>query len=189
MRSATSAVICLSGAATLALAAASLGQTLSVTGGVAKPGDVARVEVGVDAGVKGVAYALVVLQFIGTPADAPPVAFAGGSGYGVVPSGAAFVVTTSTMGQVELTVSGDKAGDGPGVLFSVPVAISGQARTGHSYVVLVVRATLRDVFGNEIRATPLSGVVTVALRGDLDGDGLLDPADATLALQFAVGNR
>lgn len=189
MRSATSALICLSGAAALALARASVGQTLSVSGGVAKPGDVARVEVGVDAGVKGIAYAQVVLQFIGTPADAPPVVFPGGAWYGVVPPGAGFVVTTSTTGQIELTVSADKAGDGPGALFTVPVAISGQARTGHSYVVLVVRAALRDVLGNEIRATPLSGVVTVALRGDLDGDGRLTPADPTLALQFATGKR
>jgi len=173
----------------LAVPAESVGQVLSVGGCVAKPGSVARVEVSVDSGVKGVASAEVALQFIGTPGDAPPVAFPGGTEYGVVPPGGAFAVIAAATGQVELVVAGARAGDGPGVLFAVPVAISEQARTGHSYVVLVLRAVLRDVLGNQIRVTPLSGVVTIALRGDLDGDGRIGPADATLALQFAVGSR
>ncbi|CAD6490371.1 MAG: hypothetical protein KFBDDELM_00255 [Candidatus Argoarchaeum ethanivorans] len=50
--------------------------------------------------------------------------------------------------------------------------------------------TLADADGNSIDATPMSGVFVVGtVKGDLDGDDMLTPADAAIVLEIAVGSR
>ena len=50
--------------------------------------------------------------------------------------------------------------------------------------------TLADADGNSIDATPMSGVFVVGtVKGDLNGDNKITPADAAIALQIAVDSR
>jgi len=61
---------------------------------------------------------------------------------------------------------------------------------GETSPLTLVITTLSDADGNSVDAEPISGVFVIGtIKGDLNSDGILAPADAAIALQIAVGSR
>lgn len=138
-------------------------QTISVGEYIANPGDTVRVEISVDAAVRGVAGAQVLLDFkTVTPAGGPNlVADAAGVTYGVIPAGGLMQVNANVPGQVNVAIAAIEGGNGPGVLLTIPIKVPVDAVLGSVYQLNLAVAELNDVNGDVIPTTAVGGKITV----------------------------
>lgn len=93
-------------------------------------------------------------------------------------------------GQAILGFVSTRDSSGPGVLARLGFHIPRDAVPGQTFSVELVSADVNDAAGNVLPVNVQSGVVSVVTarrRGDVNGDGLVNIADATLALRAAVG--
>jgi len=139
-------------------------QTVAVGEYTANPGDTVRVEVRVDAAVRGVAGAQIVLDFkTVTPAGGPGLTVdPSGLIYGVIPAGGLVQANASVPGQLTVAIASINGGDGPGVLLSVPVKVPEDAVRGAVYQLNLATAELSDINGDVLPTTSVGGSITVA---------------------------
>ncbi|MGQ9525435.1 MAG: hypothetical protein ACUVTZ_11440, partial [Armatimonadota bacterium] len=139
-------------------------QTVTVGEYTANPGDTVRVDVRVDAAVRGVAGAQIVLDFkTVTPAGSPGLtADPAGLIYGVIPAGGLMQANVAVPGQLSVAIAAISGGDGPGVLLSVPIKVPEDAVPGAVYQLNLTTAELSDINGDVIQTTSVGGSITIA---------------------------
>jgi len=172
-------------------------QVLKVGDYSAAPGEIVPVQITVDAGIKGLAGAQVVLNTATvTPAGAPEIFPTSDADvtYGVVPPGGFLSVGLRNPSEVNLALVNSKTGDGPGVLFTIPFQVPEIAIKDSVYQLNITTADLITLAGDSIPCTPVGGTITVNKAvgpklGDVNEDGIVTVADASLALRIAVGIR
>jgi hypothetical protein len=101
-------------------------------------------------------------------------------------------INTTTPGQVTLAVASDRTSKGPGRLARLVFHIPPTAVLGANYPIYLAKLEAND--SNRLLDLGYSGgniavtnKVIFRLPGDVNGDGLVNTLDATLALQFDVG--
>lgn len=148
----------------LLIVAPAVAQTVTVGEYTANPGETVKVDVAVDAAVKGVAGAQLTLDYSTvTPAGGPSlVVDPSGATYGVIPANGLIEVNTDNPGVVGVGIAATTGGDGPGVLFSIPVKVPADAAPGAVYQLNLTFAELNDIEGNVIKTTAVGGKITVA---------------------------
>lgn len=165
----------------------------------ANPGDVVKVQVNVDAGVRWLAGAWVLLDFSAvTPAGDPHLTptSADDITYGVIPQDRQNVlaINLNQPGQANIGLIGVKDGNGPGALLTIPLRVPADAGRGHDtvYPLRLAGLELNDEDGFLLPCTAVGGSIIVPGRympGDLTGDGLINIDDVQAALRVALGLR
>ena len=93
-------------------------------------------------------------------------------------------------GRATLGFVSTRESSGPGVLARLNFRIPRDASPGQTFSVELVSADVNNAVGNVLPVSVQSGTVSVVItrrRGDVNGDNLVNIADATLALRAAVG--
>lgn len=162
--------------------------TISVRNASGLPGATVPIEIDADTGSQGVRSAGLTLQFgnVGTAGVAGVTAgpLLGGGSATVLPNDRVF-------GQVSVSLANTVSNSGQGALATIPFTISSTAAPG-VYPLTLLHASLSNIGTVSYTVQFVSGTLTVLgsggrLRGDANGDGRVNVADATVALRFAVG--
>lgn|GEM_PF-1511463 len=124
------------------------------------------------------------------PSYAPPLTFGPASAVKtgiIVPiDGIAFAQAASpTVAQVGVAALTQI--DGPGTLLTVPVQIPQNAQQWTTYNVHIEGTVVMNGVDVPIKTNDGAVMVRIRLLGDLNGDGRITPADATLAIRVAIG--
>lgn len=94
---------------------------------------------------------------------------------------------TQGSAQVNIALAATTEIRGPGVLLTAPIRVPSTAAAGTVYTLEITGTVVMNGVDVPIRTVP--GTLTVRLRerGDVNGDGFVTAADATLALRIVVG--
>ncbi|HOV75815.1 MAG TPA: cohesin domain-containing protein [Candidatus Hydrogenedentes bacterium] len=107
-----------------------------------------------------------------------------------ITAGVTLGVDTATPGRIAITTSGSTVFAGEGRIFDVFAAISADAPDGACGTLSFTEAVFEDAFGSAVSAdrsaTAQLCVSGQCKMGDLDGNGIVQMADATVALQITV---
>jgi len=151
----------------LMLAVPVAAQTISAGDYTANPGDIVKVQITADAGIKGVAGMQILLDFSSvTPAGGPALTVTSENDvdWGIIPhTRQSFIaINLNKPGQINVGVVGDKSGDGPGTLLTIPLQVPANAVPGSVYALNLIDPAVNDADGKIIPTTAVGGKITIA---------------------------
>jgi hypothetical protein len=195
------AALCLASAVPVAAQELPLVQVQDVT---AYAGQVVDVSITVNAAVRGVAGADMVVETVGTIASgtgtltpytipdptAGTTAATPGSLWDM-PVAQEQRTTAQGTNQLEyrLALAQSRSFDGPGTLVKIPIKIDEGVMSDMSFPLKLGKVVLYDINGNPISVMTKDGTINIkgGRYGDLNGDGLVTVGDVILAIRMAIG--
>jgi hypothetical protein len=157
--------------------------TVSLQDASGRPGEVVSVIISADAAVSIIASIALTLRF-----DPSLVISQADIKAGPLLAGPLMAANTNTPGQVTLGLVSSQNSKGPGEIARLNFRIPQSARVGDAYPITIASGEVVDAEGRTINVSFQGATVKVTGRrkGDVNGDGVVNVADAVLALRFAV---